>query len=76
MASAATASLLRGIPQIFEQNTIYALPSRPHTLISDAALEVSLDGTNFSANTATTTGIVSGYAFARCTGSTATVLVK
>lgn len=76
MASPATASLLRGIPQIFVQNTIYALPSRPHTLISDAVLEVSLDGTNFSSNTNSTTGMVSGYAFARCTASTATVLCK
>jgi len=68
--------LMVGVPTIIAQTTIYALPSKPCFVHSTALLEVSVDGTNFAAVTASTTGTTLGSVFARCTGSTATLICK
>ncbi len=65
-----------GYPVTLAQTTIYSLPSKPVQLHSTAALEVSIDCSNFVAVTATTTGTTVAAAFARCTGSTAIVVCK
>jgi hypothetical protein len=69
-------SIPNGIATVVPQTTPFALPARPHRLQSTVVLETSIDGTTYTAVTATTTGIDSQAVLARCTTSTATVIVK
>jgi len=69
-------SLVIGVPIVIAQTTKYALPARAVWIQSTAVLETSLDDSTYTAVTATTTGVVTGAAFARCTSGTATVLCK
>lgn len=65
-----------GVPTVFAQSTVYALPARATLVQSTAVLETSVDNSAYTAVTATTTGVVLAAGFAKCTSGTATVLCK
>lgn len=72
-----TQSLALGMPWTLIQGVAYALPSRVCLVQSSAALEVSADGTTWSALTgANTVGAQSGAAFIRSPVGNATVTCK
>jgi hypothetical protein len=60
------------------QNVVYALPARNVRVLAGAAVEVSLDGTNFTALTgsALTTGVETSAAFVRCTTGNTSIILK
>jgi hypothetical protein len=59
------------------QNGEYALPSTLVFLHSTAAVETSIDGTNWTALTGgSTTGVVTADPFVRCTGGACSIIVK
>ena len=72
----ATSILSAGSAHSITQNVVYALPPQAVFIHSTVALEVSVDGTNFAAVTATTTGVTVGAMFVRCTTAAAVVAVK
>lgn len=66
-----------GYPQTLTQSVVYACPAKACYVVSNAALEFSLDGTNFTAVVAaTTTGTTSAFPFVRCTTGNAIVSFK
>jgi len=65
-----------GVPTVFAQSKIYALPARAIYLQATAVLETSLDNSTYTTVAATTTGVILAAGFARCTSGTATVLCK
>lgn len=65
-----------GVPTVFAQSKIYALPARATFVQSSAVLETSLDNSTYTSVSATTTGILLAACFARCTSGTATVSCK
>ena len=71
-----TQQLLAGVPFIVTQTTTFALPSQSVWLQSGAAVETSLDGTNWATLANSTTGAQTSAAFVRCTTGTTTILVK
>ncbi len=58
------------------QTTAYALPARAVLMQSTHAVETSINGTDYVAQTAaTTSGILTAAVFVRCTASTACQIV-
>lgn len=74
MADFVTA-LSPGVPASLVQTTAYALPPMVTRLHSSAAVDVSLDNSNWAALTGATTGTETGAMFVRCTAATNCVLV-
>ena len=69
--------LSKGRPHSITQNTEYALPQGTNFVLANAAVEVSLDKTNWSALTAAnTTGVNTSAPFLRCPGGAAIVSIK
>lgn len=73
---AATPQISIGYTQTLTQNTVYALPSGTVFLQSSAALETSLDNSNWATLANSTTGVQTSATFARCTSGAAIVSVK
>jgi len=71
-----TPAFMSGVPTVVAQTTAYALPPVLCFIQSTVALEVSVDGTTYAVLAGSTTGTNTAATFARCTTSTATVIVK
>jgi hypothetical protein len=66
-----------GPPLAITQNVVYSLPGQTVRVQAGAAIEHSIDGTNWAALTgANTVGVECASAFIRCTGGNTTVMVK
>ncbi len=71
-------TLLIGPPNDLTEDVVYALPARQVFLHSTVALEICAGtvGGTFVALTTTTTGVVVGAGFVRCTTAAAVVRCK
>lgn len=58
------------------EDVAYALPPTLNYIQASAAVETSIDNSNWAVLTGGTTGAVTAAAFIRCTGSTAIISVK
>ena len=65
-----------GSTHTLTQNVVYALPSVALWIHSSAALEVSLDNSNWAALASSTTGIQVTAPFVRSTTGSAIVMIK
>lgn len=71
----ATTSIPAGVPTAIAQTTTFALPVSTVWLVSNSALDFSLDGTTWVTGVAaSTTGMQSAWPFCRCTGVTTCVV--
>ena len=74
---AVTQSIPIGMPVVMTQNVVYALPATQVMVQASAAVDVSSDGTTWSALTgANTVGANTAAAFIRCTTTNPTVTLK
>lgn len=72
----ATPSLFIGPAQTITQNIANALPARQVRIVSTVALEVSVDGSSWSALANSTTGTDVTGVFVRCTTASPLVVCR
>lgn len=74
----ATTMLTTGPVHAITQNVVYALPGRTVRVFAAAAVEVSLDGSTFTALTGSNTvsGALTAAPFLRCATGNTTVIIK
>lgn len=74
---AVTYTIGNGYPTTITQNVVYALPPRAGRLHAKAAVEISVNGTDFVAATgANTVGLDVAAGWVRCTTANTTVMFK
>lgn len=71
-----TFTIQAGVPVVVTQTTTFALPPQAVWLHAGAAVEVSLDGTNWAVLANSTVGAQTSAPFVRCTTGTTTISVK
>lgn len=65
-----TEVLSAGLTHLLVEDRVYATPASRHFLQSTDVVETSIDGSTWTAVTASTTGIENVAPFVRCTNST------